>query len=155
MTKHTNGVKHEVFPGDSNGAPLMGWRAKPRLEMKLQASALPPAIMAAHALTTPMQAPQIHWVRLQHTISPKVWKLDLKNWGKSLNFSDSSWTSLNNMEWFLSFGYFSCGSCDLKRSFQRRPQTCDSWKCESYCCFPGKGWCIRTIQNLFNNLKSM
>ena len=102
MTKHTNGVKHEVFPDDSNGAPLMGWRAKPRLEMKLQASALPPAIMAAHALTTPMQAPQIHWVRLQHTISPKVWKLDLKNWGKSLNFSDSSWTSLNNMEWFLS-----------------------------------------------------
>ena len=63
------------FPERFIDAPLMGWRAKPRLEMKLQASAPPPAIMALHALsTTPMQAPRkpkftVHWVRLQHTIS--------------------------------------------------------------------------------------
>ena len=63
------------FPERFIDAPLMGWRAKPRLETKLQASAPPPAIMALHALsTTPMQAPRkpkftVHWVRLQHTIS--------------------------------------------------------------------------------------
>ena len=74
-TRNTNWREAWSFPRAKQAAPLMGCRAKPRLEMKLQASAPPPAIMALHALsTTPMQAPRkpkftVHWVRLQHTIS--------------------------------------------------------------------------------------
>lgn len=153
---------HEVFPGDWL-APLMGWRAKPRLEMKLQASAPPPAIMALHALsTTPMQAPRkhdfhVHWVRLQHTISLSENKshspLDLKIFRQK---SEIQWFQLNIFEQYgvvsrknknrptapcahiyapcLSFGYFSCGSCVLKRSVQKRPHaTLESVRSTAVC----------------------